>query len=75
MTNYMLYRLTKRSNYMMADMLRVHVGFTPERSLLAGKELDEVLEPYPRPVEKCKVHQLYENILLGNTSTHISALK
>lgn len=55
MTNYMLYRLTKRSNYMMADMLRVHVGYTPERSLLVGKELDEVLETYPRPVEKCKV--------------------
>lgn len=55
MTNYMLYRLTKRSNYMMADMLRVHVSYTPERSLLAGKELDQVLEKYPRPVKKSKV--------------------
>lgn len=60
MTNYMLYRLTKRSNYMMADMLRVHVSYTPERSLLTGKELDEVLEKYPRPVETCKVYQLHE---------------
>lgn len=57
MTNYMLYRLTKRSNYMMADMLRVHVGFTPDRSLLAGKVLDEVLEKIPRPVATCKVNE------------------
>lgn len=59
MTNYMLYRLTKRSNYMMADMLRVHVSYTPERSCLTGKELDEVLEKYPRPVETCKVYKLH----------------
>lgn len=71
MTNYMLYRLTKRSNYMMADMLRVHVGYTPDRSLLAGKELDEVLETFPRPVEKCKVYHTHENVQLGSSTKHI----
>lgn len=55
MTNYMLYRLTKRSNYMLADMLRIHVNFTPSRELLEGSALDEVLEVLPRQTDTCKV--------------------
>ncbi|KAI8430876.1 hypothetical protein MSG28_001009 [Choristoneura fumiferana] len=54
MTNYMLYRLTKRSNAMMADMLRIHASFTPDDSLLASKVVDEVLEVIPRDSETCK---------------------
>ncbi|XP_021206053.2 dynein axonemal heavy chain 6 isoform X1 [Bombyx mori] len=54
MTNYMLYRLTKRSNYMLADMLRIHVNFTPSRELLEGSALDEVLEVLPRQTDTCK---------------------
>ncbi|XP_026758308.2 dynein axonemal heavy chain 6 [Galleria mellonella] len=54
MTNYMLYRLTKRSIGMMAGMLRTHVEFTPDRSLLEGTEVNEVLEILPRPIDTCK---------------------
>lgn len=54
MTNYMLYRLTKRSNSMMASMLRKHVEFTPDKALLAGNEVDEVLEVLPRDTDTCK---------------------
>ncbi|XP_053624487.1 dynein axonemal heavy chain 6 isoform X1 [Plodia interpunctella] len=54
MTNYMLYRLTKRSNSMMANMLRKHVEYTPDMKLLEGTEVDEVLEVVPRPIETCK---------------------
>ncbi|KAJ2954382.1 hypothetical protein O0L34_g2646 [Tuta absoluta] len=54
MTNYMLYRLTKRSNGMMADMLRIHVKYTPSQELLESSVVDEVLEVYPRPEERCK---------------------
>lgn len=56
MINYMLYRLTKRSNMMMANMFRTHVEFTPNEELLNGTEVDEVLELYPRPTETCKVY-------------------
>jgi hypothetical protein len=59
MTNYMLYRLTKRSNAMMAGMLRTHFEFSPDRSLLEGTEVDEVLEVIPRDIETCKVRQCY----------------
>lgn len=55
MTNYMLYRLTKRSNAMMADMLRVHHNFTPDLNALKGTVTDEVLEDIPRQTERCKV--------------------
>lgn len=55
MTNYMLYRLTRRSNYMMADMLKIHIGFTPDKELLLGTEVDEVLEKIPRDTPTCKV--------------------
>lgn len=51
----MLYRLTKRSNHMMAAMLRKHVEFTPDKVLLSGKEVDEVLEVLPRDTDTCKV--------------------
>ncbi|CAB3225668.1 unnamed protein product [Arctia plantaginis] len=54
MINYMLYRLTKRSNNMMANMFRIHVEFTPSEELLNRTEVDEVLEVYPRPTETCK---------------------
>ncbi|XP_045784195.1 dynein axonemal heavy chain 6 [Maniola jurtina] len=54
MKNYMLYRLTKRSNMQMANMLRTHVQFTPAPELLAGLEVDEVLETWPRPIDVCK---------------------
>ncbi|CAH4038360.1 unnamed protein product [Pieris brassicae] len=54
MTNYMLYRLTKRSNAMMADMLRIHVQFQPPIELLQSTEVDEVLEEWPRPIDTCK---------------------
>ncbi|XP_028179118.1 dynein heavy chain 6, axonemal [Ostrinia furnacalis] len=54
MTNYMLYRLTKRSNSMMASMLRKHAEFTPDRALLEGTEVDEVLEVVPRDTDTCK---------------------
>ncbi|RVE44268.1 hypothetical protein evm_011063 [Chilo suppressalis] len=54
MTNYMLYRLTKRSNAMMAGMLRKHIEFTPDSALLSGTEVDEVLEVVPRDTETCK---------------------
>lgn len=55
MTNYMLHRLTKRSNKIMASMLRIHKEFTPSLELLSGNELDEVLEVVPRPTDTCKV--------------------
>ncbi|CAH0703556.1 unnamed protein product [Spodoptera exigua] len=54
MTNYMLYRLTKRSNKMMSDMLRTHINFTPPLSLLEGNNVEEVLEELPRVTETCK---------------------
>ncbi|CAH2103550.1 unnamed protein product [Euphydryas editha] len=54
MTNYMLHRLTKRSNMMMADMMRIHMQFTPSPELLAGNDVDEVLENLPRQTETCK---------------------
>ncbi|VVC96959.1 unnamed protein product, partial [Leptidea sinapis] len=54
MVNYMLYRLTKLSNTTMADMLRVHMEYTPSMELLEGTEVDEVLEVLPRPVDVCK---------------------
>ncbi|XP_049884905.1 dynein axonemal heavy chain 6 [Pectinophora gossypiella] len=54
MTNYMLYRLTKRSNAMMAGMLRIHVKYTPPQELLEGTAVDEVLEVIPRPEDTCK---------------------
>ncbi|XP_047524724.1 dynein axonemal heavy chain 6 [Pieris napi] len=54
MTNYMLYRLTKRSNAMMADMLRIHVQFQPSIELLESTEVDEVLEDWPRQIDTCK---------------------
>ncbi|XP_022832877.1 dynein heavy chain 6, axonemal [Spodoptera litura] len=54
MTNYMLYRLTKRSNYMMSSMLRTHVEFTPPKALLEGVNVEEVLEVIPRVTETCK---------------------
>lgn len=56
MTNYMLYRLTKRSNNMMADMLRIHHSFAPPEDRLLGMEVDEVLESWPRQIETCKVN-------------------
>lgn len=55
MTNYMLYRLTKRSNAMMAHMLRIHINFTPPKALLEGNDVEEVLEVLPRVTETCKV--------------------
>lgn len=56
MTNYMLYRLTKRSNIIMSDMLRIHVGFTPGREILLKTDVDEILEEQlPRPSDTCKV--------------------
>ncbi|KAG7313008.1 hypothetical protein JYU34_000085 [Plutella xylostella] len=54
MTNYMLYRLTRRSNYMLAGLLRVHYGFTPELSLLQGTAVDQVLEAVPRDTDTCQ---------------------
>ncbi|KAJ8737519.1 hypothetical protein PYW08_000114 [Mythimna loreyi] len=54
MTNYMLHRLTKRSNLMMANMLRIHIGFTPDHEVLMGTEVDEVIEELPRQSETCK---------------------
>lgn len=51
----MLYRLTKRSNTMMAHMLRTHVNFTPPKALLEGNDVEEVLEVIPRVTETCKV--------------------
>ncbi|XP_037299908.1 dynein heavy chain 6, axonemal isoform X2 [Manduca sexta] len=54
MTNYMLYRLTKRSNNMLAEMFRVHVSFTPDRELLEGTAVDEILEVIPRVTDTCK---------------------
>lgn len=55
MTNYMLYRLTKRSNSMMANMLRIHIGYTPPPEELDDSVVDEILEHVPRPVDTCKV--------------------
>lgn len=55
MKNYMLYRLTKRSNMQMANMLRTHLQFTPTPELLSGTEVDEVLEAWPRQADICKV--------------------
>lgn len=55
----MLYRLTKRSNSMMASMLRKHVEFTPDKALLAGNEVDEVLEVLPRDTDTCKASQYF----------------
>lgn len=51
----MLYRLTKKSNNMLADMLRTHISFTPDRERLESKEVDEILEVIPRQTETCKV--------------------
>lgn len=58
MTNYMLYRLTKRSNSMMANMLRVHVDYTPDPEELDGSVVDEIIEHVPRPCETCKVNSI-----------------
>ncbi|XP_026730807.1 dynein heavy chain 6, axonemal [Trichoplusia ni] len=54
MTNYMLYRLTKRSNSMMANMLRIHIGYTPPPEELDDSVVDEILEHVPRPIDTCK---------------------
>ncbi|XP_052746778.1 dynein axonemal heavy chain 6 [Bicyclus anynana] len=54
MKNYMLYRLTKRSNMQMAGMLRTHMTFMPSLELLSGMEVDEVLEAWPRQTDDCK---------------------
>ncbi|XP_050361252.1 dynein axonemal heavy chain 6 [Nymphalis io] len=54
MKNYMLHRLTKRSNMIMADMFQKHMEFTPSPELLAGSAVDEVLEFLPRETDKCK---------------------
>lgn len=40
---------------MMAGMLRKHAEFTPNRALLEGNEVDEVLEVLPRDTDTCKV--------------------
>lgn len=55
MSNYMLHGLTQRSNAMMAGLLRTHSACTPTPTLLAGTELDEVLEELPRQLDTCKV--------------------
>lgn len=55
MTNYMLYRLTKRSNAIMANMLRKHIEFTPDQQTLEGMEVDDVVENIPRQTDTCKV--------------------
>ncbi|PZC80020.1 hypothetical protein B5X24_HaOG215489 [Helicoverpa armigera] len=54
MTNYMLYRLTKRSNKMMSDMLRIHVSFTPSPTQLMDEDIEEVVEALPRSTDTCK---------------------
>ena len=55
MANYMLHRLTKRSNLMMAEMLRTHIGFTPTSEELDGNNIESVVEKVPRDSETCKV--------------------
>ncbi|KAJ8737210.1 hypothetical protein PYW07_000481 [Mythimna separata] len=54
MTNYMLHRLTKKSNLMMSNMLRIHIGFTPPDEVLMADVVDELVEELPRGSETCR---------------------
>lgn len=65
MTNYMLHRLTKRSNMMMANMLRTHVEFTPPDDVLAGKDMETVVETLPRDTEICKVLSWLKKLMVA----------
>lgn len=48
----------------MADMLRVHYNFTPEKSVLEGTVIDEVLEQIPRETDICKVNYMFLSDLI-----------